>query len=118
MAKLKEAFEISHEALYAYNLPEQQPVLVNARVTTVGVLPELPVEPVQENMQPADAVASRDVYLDGWTPAKVYQFSELVPGQVVVGPALVESESTTVLLRPGDQATTTPQRWLDIEIQT
>lgn len=118
MARLKEAFEISHEALYAYNLPEQQPVLVNARVTTVGVLPELPIEPVQMNAQPSVAIASREIYLDGWTLAKVYQFSELAPGQVVAGPALVESESTTILLRPGDRATTTPQRWLDIEIQT
>jgi N-methylhydantoinase A len=118
MARLKEAFEISHEALYAYNLPEQQPVLVNARVTTVGVLPELPVEPVQMNAQLSVTIGSRDIYLDGWVSAKVYQFSELAPGQVVAGPALVESESTTVLLRPGDRATTTPQRWLDIEIQT
>src|SRR3546814_20518286 len=45
LARLKRSFEARHEELYAYHLPEQQPVLVNARVATVGVLPELPSEP-------------------------------------------------------------------------
>jgi len=35
---------------------------------------------------------------------------------VVAGPAIVESATTTVLLRPGDRATVTPQGWLDIAV--
>lgn len=118
VAQLKAAFEARHEELYAYCLPEQHPVLVNARVATVGLLPELPAEPVQNRDAPAAAQSTRDVYLGAWTPASVYRFDDLIPDQVVVGPALVESESTTVLLRDGDRATVTPQRWLDIAIPT
>ena len=47
LERLKRAFETRHEALYTYSLPEQQPVLVNARVTTVGVLPRPPQEPAE-----------------------------------------------------------------------
>lgn len=116
VAQLKAAFERRHDELYAYALPEQHPVLVNARVATVGLLPELPPEPVPTAGDEARAIATRDVYLQDWTPAAVYRFADLIPGQVVAGPALIESDSTTVLLRPGDQATTTPQRWLDIAV--
>ena len=46
----------------------------------------------------------------------VHAFAGLARGQAIEGPAIVESETTTVLLRPGDRATATPERWLDIRI--
>lgn len=48
--------------------------------------------------------------------APVHAFAALAAGQVIDGPAVVESDTTTVLLRPGDRATATPQRWLDTAI--
>ncbi|MGI9335659.1 MAG: hydantoinase/oxoprolinase family protein, partial [Gammaproteobacteria bacterium] len=116
MASLKRAFEQRHEALYTYSLAQQQPVLVNARVTTVGVLPVLPVESPASTGTSAAPIGQRDIFLGKWLAADVYWFSALGAGQVVNGPALIESESTTVLLRPGDRATTTSQRWLDIDV--
>jgi N-methylhydantoinase A len=116
LARLKRAFETRHEALYTYSLPEQQPVLVNARVTTVGVLPHLAQEPAAPATKPAPARGERDVYLGEWLPVPVYAFASLAAGQVVDGPAVIESDTTTVLLRNGDRATTTAQRWLDIAI--
>ncbi|MEQ8814429.1 MAG: hydantoinase/oxoprolinase family protein [Thalassobaculum sp.] len=117
MAKLKRAFEARHDELYAYSLPEQQPVLVNARVATVGVLPGLPGEPTVEDRRPAAPKGRREVYLGGWTAAEVYAFPELAAGQALEGPALVESETTTVLLRAGDRATATVHGWLDIAVR-
>jgi len=116
MATLKRSFEARHEELYAYNLPEQQPVLVNARVATIGVLPDLPQEPTVEDRQPAAPKGTREIYLGGWTAAEVYEFPLLAAGQVIAGPALVESETTTVLLRPGDRGTATAHGWLDIAV--
>jgi N-methylhydantoinase A len=49
-------------------------------------------------------------------PAPVYEFEALAEGQVIEGPAIVESDTTTVLLRAGDRAVTTAQRWLDITV--
>ena len=116
MVRLKRAFEARHDELYAYSLPEQQPVLVNARVATVGVLPGLPGEPTIEDRRPCLPKGRREVYLDGWTAAEVYAFPELSAGQTLDGPALVESETTTVLLRAGDRATATVHGWLDIAV--
>ena len=116
LPQLKRAFERRHEQLYTYSLKEQQPVLINARVTTVGLLPVPPSEPSAAGREPAAASGERRVYLGGWQPAPVYAFSALAEGQVIEGPAIVESDTTTVLLRRGDRATTTEQRWLDIAI--
>jgi len=116
LGKLKTAFEARHEELYTYSLPEQQPVLVNARVTTVGLLPAPPAEPEPEANEPASPRSQRQVYLGGWMTADVYDFEALCPGQIIEGPALIESETTTVLLRPQDCATATRERWLDVSI--
>ncbi|MBU2533878.1 MAG: hydantoinase/oxoprolinase family protein, partial [Alphaproteobacteria bacterium] len=115
-AFLKAAFERRHDELYAYCLPDQHPVLINARVATVGILPELPPEPPTAIPAPAGPVTTRKIYFDDWTPAPVYRFPDLMPGQAISGPAVVESDTTTILLRPGDIATTTPERWLDIAV--
>jgi N-methylhydantoinase A/oxoprolinase/acetone carboxylase beta subunit len=48
--------------------------------------------------------------------APVYAFDHLVPGQSITGPAIIESPMTTILLRPREQATTTPFCWLDITL--
>ena len=116
MDQLKRSFERRHEELYAYCLPEQHPVLINARVATIGRLPELPVEPADEVAPPAGHTGHRRIYLDDWVEAAVFPFDDLATGQVVTGPAIIESETTTVVLRPGDAATTTAERWLDIAV--
>jgi N-methylhydantoinase A len=47
----------------------------------------------------------------------VFDFEALAPGQTIDGPALVESTTTTVLLRPGDRALVTTRGWLRIEVE-
>jgi N-methylhydantoinase A len=115
--QLKHAFEGRHEQLYTYSLKDQKPVLINARVTTVGLLPVPPTEPSAAGRRPAAPNGERQIYLGQWLPAPVYEFEALAEGQVIAGPAIVESDTTTVLLRAGDRATTTAQRWLDIAVE-
>ena len=113
---LKRAFEARHEELYTYSLEDQDPVLINARVTTIGALPSPPAEPEAPAGKPAAPIGARRIYLGGWQEAPVYAFDALCAGQIVAGPAIVESDTTTVLLRPGDEAAATPQRWLDVRL--
>jgi N-methylhydantoinase A len=40
----------------------------------------------------------------------------MAPGQEIEGPALIETETTTVLVGAGDRATITPTGWIDIEV--
>ena len=65
---------------------------------------------------PTAPARGRRIWLGEWREVPVYAFGALAAGQAITGPAIIESETTTVLLRPGDRATTTPQRWLDIRV--
>ena len=116
MAELKRRFETRHDDLYAYHLPDQAPVLVNGRVATVGLMPPLPVQDDPEGEPASGSVCTRKVYFDAWVDVPVYAFDELSAGTVVEGPAVIESGTTTVLLRAKDAARTTAQRWLDIDV--
>jgi N-methylhydantoinase A len=110
------AFHARHEALYTYALRDQEAVLVNARVAAVGELPSLPQEGNLASGPAAAPRGSRRVYLGGWRDVPIYAFGELAPGQAIAGPAVIESATTTVLLRAGDRATATAFGWLDIAV--
>jgi len=116
MAEITNRFHARHEELFTYSLPDQDVVLVNARLAAIGELPELPQEPVTADRPPSEPRAMRKVYLSGWRDAPVYDLEALAPGQVVDGPAIVDSATTTVVLRPGDVATATGSLWLDVAI--
>lgn len=117
LPQMVERFHRRHEALYTYAMPEQESVLVNARVTVAGLLDELPREPRLPDGPPAAPIAMRAIYLDsGLVEAPVFDFGALSPNQRFAGPAIVESAMTTVLLRPGDEAMVTELGWLDIAV--
>jgi N-methylhydantoinase A len=114
--QLARAFHRRHEELYTYSLPDQEAVLVNARVAVIGALPSPPQEPSLSDRPPAAPRARRRIYLDEWQEVRVFDFDALAPGQEVTGPALIESATTTVLLRPGDHALTSAIGWLHVSI--
>ena len=116
LAQIVELFHCRHEELYTYSLPDQETVLVNARVAVAGILAALPLEPGLPGASLAAPRAERRIYLEGWVSAPVYDFDALAPSQTIGGPAIVESAMTTVLLRPGDRATVTARGWLDIAL--
>ena len=115
-AAIADAFHRRHEALYTYSLRDQEAVLVNVRLAVVGRLPAVPAEPALAQGPPASPGAVRRVHLGGWRELPVYELDTLAPAQRIDGPAIVESAATTVLLRAGDTARTTPQGWLDVDV--
>jgi N-methylhydantoinase A len=114
--RLEEAFHRAHEALYTYALRDQDVVLVNARVSAVGRLPPAPSATVRDGGAAAAPKGRRQVFLGGWTDVPVLDFAALVSDQRVAGPAIIESDTTTVLLRPGDHARLDARGWLDMMI--
>lgn len=115
--QMAEAFHARHEELYTYALRDQEAVLVNGRVAATGTLPALPSEPPREIASVSSPISRRRVYLGVWTDIPVFDFDGLGVGQIVKGPAVIESSTTTILLRSGDCAEATSLRWLDISLQ-
>ncbi len=107
-------FQRRHEVLYTYSAPDQDIVLVNARVAVVGMLPETPVAASVPARALGGASRARRVYMGGWMDVPVYEWDRLAPGAEIAGPAIVESSTTTVVARADDQIRLTPHGWLDI----
>jgi N-methylhydantoinase A len=116
LGQLADAFHRRHEELYTYSMPDQEAVLVNARVAVIGVLPDPPREPAVADRPAIAPPTQRPVYLGGWREAPVFDFDALACGQAIDGPAVIEAATTTVLLRPGDQAQVNEIGWLDIAL--
>lgn len=113
---MAEAFHARHEALYTYALRDQEAVLVNARVAVIGALPALPSEPPRPATAASAPRSHRRAHLGTWQDVPMFDFDALAAGQTVAGPAIVESSTTTVLLRAGDRAEVTELGWLDIAV--
>jgi N-methylhydantoinase A len=115
--RVTEAFHARHRALFTYALQGEEVVLVNARLAVIGRLPPMPAAAATAAAVPAAPFATRRARLSGAEQAlPVFDFAALAAGQVVQGPAIVESDTTTVLLLPGDAARMDARGWLDIAL--
>ena len=105
VADLTSNFHRRYEELYSYNQQEQEVRLVTIRVAAVGKLPRIAQLDQTGNPDTAAPVGSRRVYLGEWLDAPTYAADGLPAGAKIPGPAILESEFTTILVWPGDQAT-------------
>ena len=115
-AGLRETFHARHRALFTYDLPEEEVVLVTARAAAAGLLPALPQRPAGATTPAAPQGTRRALLEGGWTELPVWDFAALAGGQAVQGPAIIESATTTILLLPGDAAEMDPRGWLSIRL--
>ena len=111
IARLTANFHQRYEELYSYNQQEQEVRLVTLRVAAVGKLPRIAQldRTADGNAASPELVAgptgSRRVYLGEWQDAPTYAADSLPAGTEIAGPAVLESEFTTILVWPGDHAT-------------
>src|SRR5450830_628690 len=107
MAALSEAFHREHERLYGFR-DEQAPVDVSTiRLAIVGHLVQAVSAPRFAGGGTAVAYKQRKVFLhDSWHDAQIYQRNALGAGDLLIGPAVIEQEDTTILVLPGWQADT------------
>ncbi|MEE8465830.1 MAG: hydantoinase B/oxoprolinase family protein, partial [Dehalococcoidia bacterium] len=114
LAQWASNFHQRYRELYSYSQSEQEIRLVTLRASVVGRLPKM--DPPKMDPPPLEngdfdigkAVkekSRRSVYLGGWTEVPAYEIGDLPPGSSVDGPAILESDFTTVLVEPGDTAT-------------
>ncbi len=105
LAQLTSNFHRRYQELYSYNQQDQEVRLVTLRVAAVGKLPriaQLDREGAGHTPRPA---GSRQVFLGEWREAPTYAADSLPAGAEIAGPAVLESDFTTILVWPGDYAT-------------
>lgn len=71
--------------------------------------PKIPEEELQDAAPPREArIGTRQFYRKGrWVEARLYQMEALLPGNQIVGPAIIESDATTFVVPDGFET------WLD-----
>jgi N-methylhydantoinase A len=116
--QIEDRFHVRHEELYTYASRGQEVVFVNARVAAVGEVARL-----DEGARGAAASGAcsphgkRQAFFGGWREVPVYALDDLQPGHSLTGPAIIEAETTTVLVDTGDRVTVNGLGWLDIELR-
>ena len=116
--RIEDRFHVRHEELYTYASRGQEVVFVNARAAAVGE-----VARQDEGAQKAGASSvcsprsQRQAFFGGWREVPVYALDDLQPGHSLTGPAIIEAETTTVLIDTGDSVSVNPLGWLDIVLR-
>ena len=105
VARLTSNFHSRYQELYSYDQQDQEVRLVTLRVAAVGKLPRIAQLDRAGEETTAGPVGSRRIYLGQWQNAPTYAADGLAAGTEIDGPAILESEFTTILVWPGDHAT-------------
>ncbi|HTX08733.1 MAG TPA: hydantoinase/oxoprolinase family protein [Solirubrobacteraceae bacterium] len=106
--RLIAAFEDAYGKIYARSAksPELGYLVTHAMVTgaVAAEKPALPVEPLADP-EPTSAKDSRQVWWrDGWLETAIFEQSDLRAGNVIAGPAIVESPADTLAIPPERRA--------------
>ena len=104
VVRLTDNFHSRYQELYSYNQQDQEVRLVTLRVAAVGKLPRISQLDQTPTGGAADPVGSRRIYLGEWRDAPTYAADALPAGAEINGPAILESDFTTILVWPGDRA--------------
>jgi N-methylhydantoinase A len=115
--EIEDRFHRRHEELYTYASRDQEVVFVNARVAAIG---DVSQRGESVGMAPSGAICSprttRQAFFGEWRDTAVYLLDALQPGHAFMGPAIVEAETTTVIVDAGDRVTVNALGWLDIAL--
>jgi N-methylhydantoinase A len=115
--QIEDRFHRRHEELYTYASRDQEVVFVNARVAAVGA-----VSRRGQDERPAPSATAcaprttRQAFFGAWRDVPVYALDALQPGHAFDGPAIVEAETTTVVVNASDRVTVNAMGWLDIAL--
>jgi len=97
--RLRAAFHDRHERLYAHADRAADVELIDLRATITGATPKPALKPVPGGDGPATPMGTRPIhYRKQRYEAAVYRRQDLLAGQHVDGPAVIEQDDTTTLV--------------------
>ena len=105
---IKRAFDEEHQRRYATSAPEEAVEIASLRATVTGVTHKPPLEPVAPGDTEPPTVAftgNRQVYfasLGEFRAVPTFARLNLLAGNRIAGPAIIEEHASTTVLMPGD----------------
>ena len=109
-AEVKRRFDEAHDLRYSHSAPEESADIVSLRVSAIGRLnkPDFPRIPKGDTTPPENARrGERLVNFEdaGTLPSPVYDRAQLLQGNIIRGPAIIEEVASTTVVEPGDMVT-------------
>jgi N-methylhydantoinase A len=108
-AAIKRHFDQDHMQRYGTSAPNENAEIVSLRVTVAGLMKKPPLDKIKKGgTTPPKSAASgkREVWFDGrFHDAATYRRAELLSGNRIGGPALIEEHASTTVLMPADRVT-------------
>ena len=101
--QLARAFHDAHQQLFAFSEPDSRVEVVGWRASTHVAMRDGSDRRLASPSRAAPLHAMRRVWfqLGGWTDAQIIDFEQLPDDSSFIGPAVVESSFTTVVVDPG-----------------
>jgi N-methylhydantoinase A len=106
-AAIKKHFDDMHELRYGTCAPDEQAEIVSLRSTVTGVMAKPPQEKVKKGKAEPEKAAftgNRKVFFQGgYVDTPTYARAQLLGGNKLKGPALIEEHASTTVVMPGDE---------------
>lgn len=105
---IRVAFEQEYERLFGHTQPEGLVEITKLRVVGKGLMPAFPAIVCEARVEDGKPVERRNVWLDrqaGWRETPIYDGGSLRSGQIINGPAIINEQTTTVLVGSSDRLT-------------
>jgi N-methylhydantoinase A len=108
-AGIKKHFDDDHLQRYGTSAPNERAEIVSMRTTVAGLMKKPPLEKIKKGAGTPPKAAftgKRKAFFDGrFRDTPTYRRAELLAGNKIAGPALIEEHASTTVLMPGDRMT-------------
>ncbi len=98
-------FYTAHHLTYGYAYQDQPFEIVNLRVRAIGKVPSISLPELALKLNAGEPVPLKHNPVElseGLTSIPIYDYSKLLPGDKLIGPALIVSADTTILINHDD----------------
>ena len=119
---IKSAFDQAHEVRFSHSAPEQPAQLVSLRVSVLGHMSKPPLPRIPQGSAGPSAQACRGSRLVMENEAEhpvdsaIFDRLQLLAGNIIEGPAIIEEPASSTFLGTGDRATVNEYGHLVIDL--
>jgi N-methylhydantoinase A len=104
-AAIRGDFDREHDCQFGHTQPDGVIEITKLRITGLGILPPPATRRLADATGAPTPGERRPVWIDerhGWQDTAIYDGARLGPGHRIVGPAVIDEVTTTVLIGAGD----------------